>query len=196
MLGSDSDDDDASDDASGPHNRNNDRRSHNANEDEEDSDDANDDMPFTLEELGAALGIDGLDPETIMAIANGTAVSNNASSSSSSENSTTNQNSNYSAAVPSSASDVGTQIMSPGASSNQRTPVGRKSPAIQGSSTQLPLSAAASRQNIARILDFLLNERVKIVLKLLSSISIRTINHENICCLNTAILLCLLSYGW
>jgi hypothetical protein len=196
MLGSDSDDDDASDDASGPHNRNNDRRSHNANEDEEDSDDANDDMPFTLEELGAALGIDGLDPETIMAIANGTAVSNNASSSSSSENSTTNQNSNYSAAVPSSASDVGSQIMTPSASSNQRTPIGRKSPAIQGSSTQLPLSAAASRQNIARILDFLLNERVKIVLKLLSSISIRTINHENICCLNTAILLCLLSYGW
>jgi hypothetical protein len=45
-----------------------------------------------------------------------------------------------------------------------------------------------------RLSYFLTNEREAILLRLMSCISLRTINHENICCLNTALLIFLLAH--
>lgn len=48
--------------------------------------------------------------------------------------------------------------------------------------------------NLSRIVKFLAEEKINIVVRLMSTVSLSTINHENICCLNTVILILLLEH--
>ncbi len=45
-----------------------------------------------------------------------------------------------------------------------------------------------------RICSFLLQEKYPILLRLITTVSLKTVNHENICCLNTALLILLFDY--
>jgi hypothetical protein len=49
-------------------------------------------------------------------------------------------------------------------------------------------------QNINRIAGFLQEEKIHVIVRLMSTVSLTTINHENICCLNTALMLILLDH--
>lgn len=49
-------------------------------------------------------------------------------------------------------------------------------------------------ENISRIAEFLEEERVHVIVRLMSTVSLTSINHENICCLNTVLLLLLLDH--
>ena len=48
--------------------------------------------------------------------------------------------------------------------------------------------------SLFRMSVFLVQEKVKILLRLISSVSLRTVNHENICCLNTTLLILLFEH--
>jgi len=49
-------------------------------------------------------------------------------------------------------------------------------------------------ENLSRIATFLAEEKVNVTLRLMSTVSLGTINHENICCLNTVIMMFLLEH--
>ncbi len=48
--------------------------------------------------------------------------------------------------------------------------------------------------NLSRIVRFLTEEKINIIVRLMSTVSLSTINHENICCLNTVVLILLLEH--
>lgn len=59
------------------------------------------------------------------------------------------------------------------------------------------LRAAASLlcpDNLSRLATFLAEEKINVALRLMSTVSLGTINHENICCLNTVIMMFLLEH--
>lgn len=54
---------------------------------------------------------------------------------------------------------------------------------------KIPSSAGFTiPNNLFRLSMFLVQEKANVLLKLMSAVSLRTINHENICCLNTTLL--------
>jgi hypothetical protein len=59
------------------------------------------------------------------------------------------------------------------------------------------LSAApppAAPENLMRLANFLQEEKTHVLVRLMSTVSLNSINHENICCLNTALMLLLLDH--
>eukprot|EP01038_Epipyxis_sp_PR26KG_P014534 gene14534-19515_t len=57
-----------------------------------------------------------------------------------------------------------------------------------------PPSKLLIPSSLSRISTFLINEKISIIFRLMSTVSLRTINHENICCLNTTLLILLLEH--
>jgi hypothetical protein len=131
---------------------------------------------MSIEELSALLGIEGIDTGAVsVAASSGTNVGTSLSV----------------RAEITPDTRMGGYLSSPSAECSSAS-VGRECSLLCASPLR---TVSESRANMRRLMEFLINYKVKIVLKLLSSISIRSVNHENICCLNTAILICLLSYA-
>jgi hypothetical protein len=63
--------------------------------------------------------------------------------------------------------------------------------AVQVLSTAPP---PAAPENLSRLAAFLQEEKTHVLVRLMSTVSLNTINHENICCLNTALMLLLLDH--
>jgi hypothetical protein len=63
--------------------------------------------------------------------------------------------------------------------------------AVQVLSTAPP---PAAPENLSRLATFLQEEKTHVLVRLMSTVSLNTINHENICCLNTALMLLLLDH--
>lgn len=85
---------------------------------------------------------------------------------------------------------AGNDALSSCESEKMRTPLQNNE--IQTHDT--PASGFAIQRKIFRLSMFLLQEKTKVLLRLMSIVSLRTINHENICCLNTALLMLLLEH--